>query len=74
METSAKARGYKKSRVRLSALAGGSACPEGIVPDPDLDAAVARPALDHSIGLAGERAGPAGRRLEIKGRPVMEAQ
>ena len=45
-------------------------CPESVVPDPRLDASVARPPLDHAVGvllphgLAGERAGLTGRRLE----------
>jgi len=60
--------GFKRAFVLQ--VRGDAGCPEGMVPDPALDAGVARAPLDHAIGvllphgLAGERAGLAGRRLE----------
>lgn len=61
-------RGFKRSLVLQ--VRGDAGRPESMVPDPRLDAGVARPPLDHAVGvllphgLAGELAGLAGRRLE----------
>ena len=58
------------SGAGIPQIRGDAGCPEGMVSDPGLDAGAARPPLDHAVGvllphgLAGERAGLAGRRLE----------
>ena len=61
-------RGFQRALVLQ--VRGDAGRPEGVVPDPGLDAGAARPPLDHPVGvllphgLAGERSGLACRRLE----------
>ena len=66
-------RGFKRALVLQ--VRGDAGRPEGMVPDPRLNASAARPPLDHAVGvllphgLAGERAGLADRRTGTKARP-----
>ena len=68
-------------RAVVLQVGGDAGRPEGMVPDPGLDAGVARPPLDHAVGvllpqgLADERAGLAGRRRNkgASGSPAMPA-
>lgn len=61
-------RGFKRAVVLQ--VRGDAGRPEGVVPDPGLDAGATRASLDHAVGvllphrLAGELAGLSGRRLE----------